>query len=59
MEGGAVGQICHEYKIPYVVVRTISDSADDNAHIDFGKYIENVAKYYTLGVISKIVEKLD
>ncbi|HVD98439.1 MAG TPA: 5'-methylthioadenosine/adenosylhomocysteine nucleosidase [Cytophagaceae bacterium] len=59
MEGGAVGQICHEYKIPYVVVRTISDSADDSAHIDFGKYIENVAKYYTLGVISKIVEKLD
>ncbi len=58
MEGGAVGQICHEYKIPYVVVRTISDSADDTAHIDFGKYIENVAKFYTLGIVSKIVEKL-
>lgn len=59
MEGGAVGQICHEYGIPYVVVRTISDGADDSAHVDFGKYIDNVAKYYTLGVISKIVEKLD
>ena len=58
MEGGAVGQVCYEYSIPYVVVRTLSDSADDEAHVDFGKYIENVAKYYTLGVVSKIVEKL-
>ncbi|HWZ21101.1 MAG TPA: 5'-methylthioadenosine/adenosylhomocysteine nucleosidase [Cytophagaceae bacterium] len=58
MEGGAVGQVCYEYNIPYVVVRTISDGADDVAHVDFGKYIENVAKYYTLGVVGKIVEKL-
>jgi adenosylhomocysteine nucleosidase len=58
MEGGAVGQICYEYNIPYVVVRTISDGANDEAHVDFGKYIENVAKYYTLGVVGKIVEKL-
>lgn len=58
MEGGAVGQICYEYKVPYVVVRTISDGADEAAHIDFGRYIENVAKYYTLGVISKIVESI-
>jgi adenosylhomocysteine nucleosidase len=58
MEGGAVGQICHEYKVPYVVVRTISDGADEEAHLDFGRYIENVAKFYTLGVVSKIVHKL-
>ncbi len=59
MEGGAVGQICYEYKVPYVVVRTISDGADDGAHIDFGRYIERVAKFYTLGVVAKIIEKLD
>jgi adenosylhomocysteine nucleosidase len=58
MEGGAVGQVCYEYNVPYVVVRTISDGADDGAHVDFGKYIENVAKYYTLGIVGKIVEKL-
>jgi adenosylhomocysteine nucleosidase len=58
MEGGAVGQICYEYNVPYIVIRTISDGADEEAHIDFGKYIENVAKYYTLGVISKMVENL-
>ncbi|HSZ25513.1 MAG TPA: 5'-methylthioadenosine/adenosylhomocysteine nucleosidase [Cytophagaceae bacterium] len=58
MEGGAVGQICYEYNIPYVVVRTISDGSDDKAHINFGKYIESVAKYYTLGIVGKIVEQL-
>lgn len=51
MEGGAVGQVCYEYQIPYVVVRTISDYADGHAHIDFEKYIQHVAKKYTLGIL--------
>jgi adenosylhomocysteine nucleosidase len=58
MEGGAVGQICHEYKVPYVVIRTISDGADEGAHLDFGRYIQNVAKFYTWGIVSKIMEKI-
>lgn len=58
MEGGAVGQICYEYNIPYVIVRTISDSSNDHAPIHFAKYIENVAKYYTLGIVNKILEKI-
>jgi adenosylhomocysteine nucleosidase len=59
MEAGAVGQICYEYDIPYVVVRTISDSADQHAHINFNQYIQRVAKYYTLGIINKIMENID
>jgi adenosylhomocysteine nucleosidase len=58
MEGGAVGQICYEYSIPYVVVRTISDSADHHAPVDFNRYIERVAKYYTLGIAMKITDKI-
>lgn len=56
MEGGAVGQICYEYNVPYVVVRTISDSANDHAPIDFSRYIQNVAKFYTLGITKKILQ---
>ncbi len=55
MEGGAVGQVCYEYNIPYAVIRTISDSANDHAPIDFALYIQNVAKYYTLGLILRIL----
>ncbi len=58
MEGGAVGQICYEYNVPYIIVRTISDSADDHAPIDFVKYIKNVSRYYTLGIVNKLVERM-
>ena len=51
MEGAAVAQVCYEYKVPLVVVRSISDKANAIAHIDFNRYIENVAKYYTWGLI--------
>ena len=35
MEGAAVAQICYEYGIPYAVIRTISDSADESSAVDF------------------------
>lgn len=47
MEGGAVAQVCHDYKVPFVVIRTISDKADGNAQIDFKNFLTNVAKHYS------------
>ena len=35
MEGAAVAQVCHDYAVPFAAVRTISDRADDSAHVDF------------------------
>jgi adenosylhomocysteine nucleosidase len=54
MEGAAVAQVCHDFDIPFVVIRIISDSANDDAHIDFPRFIENIASIYS----EKIVEKL-
>jgi adenosylhomocysteine nucleosidase len=51
MEGAAVAQVCYEYNVPLVVVRSISDKANAIAHIDFNRYIHNVARYYTWGLI--------
>ena len=51
MEGAAVAQICFEYNIPFGIVRTISDSADDEAHIDFVKFVKKVASQYTVGIL--------
>lgn len=56
MEGGAVGQVCYEYGVPYVVIRSISDSANDSAHIDFNEYIQRVSKYYTWGMIDHFMK---
>ena len=56
MEGAAVAQVCYEYKVPLVVVRSISDKANAIAHTDFNRYIENVAKYYTWGLIEGMMK---
>ena len=37
MEGGAIGQVCYVNKIPFVVIRALSDHADDNAEEDYSK----------------------
>ncbi|MDB5273460.1 MAG: pfs [Chitinophagaceae bacterium] len=51
MEGAAVAQVCYEYDVPLVVVRSISDKADAVAHVDFSNYIKEVARYYTWGLV--------
>lgn len=54
MEGAAVAQVCYDFNIPFVIIRTISDSANDNSHIDFPLFIENIASVYS----EKIMENL-
>jgi adenosylhomocysteine nucleosidase len=58
MEAGAVGQVCYEYGVPYIVIRTISDSANDHAPLDFSKFIQNVAKNYSLGIIKRLLRTI-
>jgi len=56
MEGAAVAQVCYEYAIPFTVIRTISDVADDNSHIDFPKFIEQVSSNYSVCIIKQLYE---
>ena len=51
MEGAAVAQVCADYGVPFVAVRTISDRADDTAHVDFPKFIAEVASRYAQEII--------
>jgi 5'-methylthioadenosine/S-adenosylhomocysteine nucleosidase len=44
MEGAAVGQVCTMNKIPYLVIRTISDKANEQATHDFQSFMPIVAK---------------
>ena len=43
MESAAVAQVCHDYGLPFAAVRTISDRADDTAHVDFSQFVRDVA----------------
>uniref|UniRef100_UPI0033402379 5'-methylthioadenosine/adenosylhomocysteine nucleosidase n=1 Tax=Castellaniella defragrans TaxID=75697 RepID=UPI0033402379 len=51
MEGAAVAQVCHEYGIPFAVMRTVSDTADDQAHQDFPAFLGEVASHYAHGIL--------
>jgi adenosylhomocysteine nucleosidase len=55
MEGAAVAQVCDEYDIPFAVVRTISDSADENSVHDFPRFSREIARHYSIGVLSRFL----
>ena len=51
MEGAAVAQVCFEYKVQFSIIRTISDNANHNAHIDFPQFAKEIASTYALGIL--------
>ncbi len=55
MEGAAVAQVCHDYGLPFAAMRTISDRADDQAHLDFSAFVNQVASPYALAVMSQLI----
>ena len=55
MEGAAVAQVCHDFGVPFAVLRTISDRADDAAHVDFNRFIAEVASGYTRAIVTALL----
>lgn len=58
MEGAAVAQVCFDYGVPFAAVRTISDRADDTAHVDFQKFVTEVASRYALAIMEEFLAGL-
>ena len=46
MEGAAIAQVCTLDKIPFIVIRAISDKPNGNNGIDFEKYLYMACKRY-------------
>ena len=51
MEGAAIAQVCADFGRPFAVLRTISDRADDSAHMDFGRFLREVASEYSRDIV--------
>lgn len=51
MEGAAMAQVCADFGCPIAVVRTVSDRADDSAHVDFGRFVAEVAAAYSRDIV--------
>ena len=58
MEGAAIAQVCADYCIPFAAVRTISDRADDAAHVHFPAFVEAVASRYAQLIIEHLVRSM-
>lgn len=58
MEGAAAAQVCMEYGIPFGVVRTISDSADENSVHDFPRFAREIARHYSAGALERFARAL-
>lgn len=56
MEGAAVAQVCYEFGIPFIIIRTISDDADDHSTMDFNSFIEKVSNVYSIEIIKNIIK---
>ena len=58
MEGAAVAQVCSDHGIPFAAVRTISDRADDTAHVDFPRFVNEVASVYAVKIVTALLKSL-
>ena len=47
MEGAAIAQVCTLDKIPFIVIRSISDKPNGNNSIDFEKFLELACERYS------------
>jgi len=58
MECAAMAQVCQDYGVPLAAVRTISDRADDAAHVDFPRFIQKIASGYSVAVLNRLLIQL-
>ena len=47
MEGAAIAQVCYLDKIPFIVIRSISDKPNGNNNIDFENFLELACERYS------------
>ncbi len=58
MEGAAIAQVCSAFGAPFAALRIISDQADASASVDFGRFIECVARRSICAVLDALLRAL-
>lgn len=57
MEAAAVAQVCHQFNVPFVVIRALSDIAGKESNISFDEFLPVAAKHST-EIVLNVVERL-
>lgn len=56
MEGAAVAQVCFELGVPFAVIRTVSDNANETAATDFMQFVKAVASRYAFHIVMRFCQ---
>jgi adenosylhomocysteine nucleosidase len=59
MEGAAIAQVCHQFKVPFVVIRSLSDNANNDSPVDFDSYIIKAGHHSAMMVLDLLAELED
>lgn len=43
MESAAIGHTCYKNEVPFAILRTISDNADDSSHLSYTEFVQAAA----------------
>lgn len=57
MEGAAVAHVCQVFDTPFVVVRTMSDKANSNAHTDYATFMK-IAAENSITLVDEMLKNL-
>ena len=57
MEGASIAHVCYSNNIPFVIIRSISDNANNGAHIDFEKFTPVAVKNST-SIIKEMIKNM-
>jgi adenosylhomocysteine nucleosidase len=57
MEAAAVAQVCYQYKVPFVIIRALSDIAGKESDVSFDQFLDQAALHST-NFIVKMLEEL-
>ena len=57
MEGAAIAQVCYLNHVPFVIIRAISDNADDSGQVSYSLFVEAAARN-SAAIVRHILENM-
>ena len=57
MEAAAVAQVCHQFEMPFVIIRALSDIAGKKAPVSFDEFLPVAARHST-AIVLRVISKL-
>lgn len=56
MEAAAVAQVCHQYEVPFVIIRALSDIAGKESNISFDQFLSKAALHSSNFILEMLNE---